>query len=113
MKDNHPEAITITVDGETYTMKLGPAAFRIAELKHKITFSLEELQAPTLADLARIAYVGCLVDAPKLKEVDFLIGMANSDEGKVLAAVGQSLKRMTEGLTALQTSDEGNGEPGE
>lgn len=113
MKDNHPEAIEINVDGETYTLKLGPAAFRIAELRHKLTFSMDDLSNPSFADLARIAYVGCLVDSPKLKEVDFLVGMANSDEGAILAAVGQSLKRMTEGLTALQASDEGNGEPGE
>ena len=113
MKSNHPEAIEINVDGETLTMKLGPAAFRIAEIRHKIRFTTEDLSNPTLADLARIAYVGCLVDSPKLKEDDFLVGMANSNEGEILSAVGRSLKRMTEGLTALQASDEGNGKAGE
>lgn len=113
MKNSHPEAITINLNGEEKTLKLGPAAFRLAELKHKITFTAEDLNGPTLAMLARFAYVACLVDDPKLKEGDFLVAMANSDEGAILSAVGKALSRMTEGLTALQTSDEGNGEPGE
>ena len=113
MKNNHPEAVTIEVDGNEYTLKLGPAAVRIAEIKHKITFTFEQMSNPTLADLARIAYVGCLVDSPNLKEEKFLIGMANSDEGAILAAVGRSLRRMTDGLSNISETDEGNGTPGE
>lgn len=108
MKDTHPEAITIVLDGEEKTLKLGPAAFRLAELKHKIRFTVEELSSPTLSSLARFAYVACLVDDPKLKEEDFMVKMANSDEGAILSAVGQALKRMTSGLSALDGA-EGNG----
>jgi hypothetical protein len=113
MKSNHPEAVTIEVDGNEYTLKLGPAAFRIAEIKHNVTFTFEQMSNPTLADLARIAYVGCLVDTPNLKEEKFLIGMANSDEGAILASVGRALRRMTDGLASVGETDEGNGKPGE
>ena len=113
MDNNHPEAITIQIGDRERTLKVGPAAFRIAEIRHKIVFTLAELSAPTMATLARMAYVGCLPDDPKLKEIDFLMEMANSDEGKILAAVGRSLTRMTEGLSGLQASgDEGNGKAG-
>jgi len=109
MKDNHPEAVTIEVGEKEYTLKLGPAAFRIAEIKHNLTFTFEQMASPSLADLARIAYVGCLVDAPHLKEDKFMIAMANSDEGAVLAAVGKALERMTEGLSNIGATDEGKG----
>lgn len=109
MKDNHPEAVVIEVGEKEYTLKLGPAAFRIAEIKHNIVFTFEQMANPSLADLARIAYVGCLVDSPNLKEDKFLIAMANSDEGAVLAAVGKALRRMTEGLSSIADTDEGKG----
>lgn len=108
MKTDHPEVITITVGDNDHNLKIGPAAFRIAELKHGMTFTVEDLSSPTFAMLARIAYVGCLVDNPKLKEEDFLVGMANSDEGAILAAVGRALRRMTDGLSAIG-GQEGNG----
>jgi len=113
MKKTHPEAVKIDLDGEEYTMRIGPAAFRLAEMKQKVKFTQEQFSAPSLADLARFAYVGCLLDNPKLKEEDFLVGMAKSDEGKILAAVGESLRRMTDGLAAIGGDSEGNGEPGE
>lgn len=113
MKANHPEAIPVRVGDKTYNLRLGPAAFRLAELKHGLTFTVEELGSPTMATLARMAYVGCLVDDPKLKEADFLVAMADSDEGAILSAVGKALERMTKGLSAIGGSDEGNGEPGE
>lgn len=109
MKDNHPEAITIDIGEKEYTLKLGPAAFRIAELKHNITFTFEQMASPTLADLARIAYVGCLVDSPNLKEDKFLIAMASSDEGAVLKAVATCLRRMVDGLSDIADNDEGKG----
>ncbi len=114
MKDNHPETISVTLDGEERILKLGPAAFRLAELKHNISFTNQQMTDGGMATLARLAYVACLVDDPKLKEETFLLKMANSDEGAIIAAVGKSLNRMTEGLSALGASDsEGNGEPGE
>jgi hypothetical protein len=112
MKDNHPEVITIEVGEREYTLKLGPAAFRIAEIKHNITFTFEQMSSPSLADLARIAFVGCLIDKPGLREDKFLIDMANSDESAILAAVGKALRRMSEGMSAITDADEGKGKPG-
>ena len=109
MKDNHPEAITIEVGEREYTLKLGPAAFRIAEIKHNITFTFEQMSSPSLADLARIAFVGCLIDKPGLREDKFLVDMANSDESAILAAVGKALRRMTDGLSGINETDEGKG----
>ena len=48
MKDNHPEAVTIEVGEKEYTLKLGPAAFRIAEIKHNLTLRLSRWQAQAL-----------------------------------------------------------------
>ena len=81
----------------------------IPEIKHNLTFTFEQMASPSLADLARIAYVGCLVDAPTRKEDKFMIAMANSDEGAVLAAVGKALRRMTDGLSGIGETDEGKG----
>jgi hypothetical protein len=117
MKNNHPETLEIELNGETKTIKLGPAAFRLAEIRHKITFSMADLSNPTLATLAQLAYVGCLPDDPKLKETDFVVSMANSDEGKIISSVGVALQRMTDGLTFGEDQnaggdDEGNDKPG-
>ena len=117
MKNNHPETLEIELNGETKTIKLGPAAFRLAEIRHKITFSMADLSNPTLATLAQLAYVGCLPDDPKLKEIDFVVSMANSDEGKIISSVGVALQRMTDGLTFGEDQnaggDEGNDKPGQ
>lgn len=110
MNNNHPEVITIKVGNQERTLKLGPAAFRIAEVKHDIRFTMGQLTDPSLATLAQIAYIGCLVDEPNLKEMKFLLDMAKSDEGAILGAVAEALNRMTEGLTAFGKED---GEPGE
>lgn len=113
MTDKHPEAITVQVAGKERTMKLGPAAFRLAQVKHKIVFSASELDAGNASTLAQLAYVAFLPDDPKLKEEDFLVEMANSDETEIIAAVVKSLRRMTEGLSSLSASgDTGNVEAG-
>lgn len=113
MKDSHPEVLEVEVGEKTYKVKLGPAAFRIAQLKHGVEFSYSDLQSPTPATLARLAYVGCLVDQPKLKEIDFLLAMAQSDEGAILRTTMKALSRMSEGLSAATGDSSGNGKPGE
>ena len=111
MDNNHPEVISVQIGDKEYNLKLGPAAFRLAQVRHKIIFTQQDLANPSIATLAQLAYVGVLPDNPKWKEEDFLVDMANSNEGDILAAVGKSLERMTEGLSGLSASgDEGNAE---
>ena len=104
MDNNHPEVASVLIGGKQRNIKLGPAAFRLARMKHGIHITNEELTAPNLDTLALMAYVGCLPDDRDLEEEEFMVLMANSNEGEILAAVGKSLARMTEGLSALDVS---------
>ncbi len=99
MRQDHPEALEITLDGEAVQLRLGPAAFRLAELKYKLTFTQAELSTPSFAVMAKLAYVACLPSNPKLKEEQFIVKMANSDEYAIMEQVQVAMARMTDGVT--------------
>ena len=109
MTDNHPEVASVLIGDKERKLKIGPAAFRLASIKYDINVSTEELSNPSMALLAQLAWIGCLPDEPDLKEEEFVILMANSNEREILSAVGRSLARMTEGLSALDASGEKKG----
>ena len=113
METTHPEAVKITVGGKERTLKIGPAAFRLAKMKG-IQLTVEELSSGALDTLALVAYIGCLPDDRELDETEFYVAMADSDEGAILGFVAESLKRMTEGLNkAFSSGAEGNGARGQ
>jgi hypothetical protein len=99
MEDKHPEAITVELGGKVRRIKLGPAAFRLAKVKHGATISTAELTAPTLDVLAQLVWIGLLPNEPDLTE-DVVLGWlaAHDDESVVLGAVMRSLAQLVDGI---------------
>ena len=81
MDNNHPEVASVLIGGKQRNFKLGPAAFRLAGIKHDVHVSTEELSAPSMALLAQLAWIACLPDEPDLPDVEFIVAMANSNAG--------------------------------
>ena len=99
MNDKHPEAITIHLGDRDRRLKLGPAAFRLAALKHGVELTTEQLSNPTIGVFAQLVWVGLLPDEPDLEELTVLSWLGASDnEGEAMAQVGVALERMTDNL---------------
>jgi len=109
MDNAHPEAIVVDLGGKARRIKLGPAAFRLAAIKHGSTITSAELSAPSLATLAHLMWVGLLPDEPDLSEDEAILWLAQAeDEGAVMAKVRLALERMADGLNRA-FGDAGNG----
>lgn len=109
MDDKHPEAIVVSLGGKDRRIKLGPAAFRLAAIKHGATVTTANLSNPSLDTLAHLLWIGLLPDDPSIKEEDAIIWLAESeDEGAVIAKVADALERMSDGLSKAFGGDSGN-----
>jgi hypothetical protein len=100
MQDNHPEAISIELGGKVRRIKIGSAAFRLAQLKHDCNLTIADFSEPTLEMLARAVWIGLLPDEPDLTESEAMVWIASADESDAIAKVVTALSRMTEGLSA-------------
>jgi hypothetical protein len=101
MKDAHPETVTLHLGGKDRRFKLGPAAFRLAQLKHNTNVSMAALQSPSFDVFATLAWIGLLPSNPELKEVEVVIWMAaeDVDESAIIMVVAEALSRMVDGLS--------------
>ena len=102
MDQNHPDAIVVTLGGEARRLRLGPAAFRLAQRDHGVEFSLSDFGEAALspAKLALLVWVGLLPDNRDLQEdtvIDWLLDA--DDEEEVLGKVFTAVLRMAEGYT--------------
>jgi hypothetical protein len=99
MNDLHPEVRTVMLGGESRRLKLGPGAFRRAELRGS-TVRLGALDNPSLADLTHLVWVGLLAGDATLEEETVLGWLDESeDEGAVIGEVVKALKHMAEDLS--------------
>lgn len=110
MDSTHPDAIVVTLGGKVRRLRLGPAAFRLAERDHGITFSLADFNDAVLSPgrLALLVFVGLLPENRDLKEdtvIDWLL--ESDDEDAILGAVFAAVMRMAEGYTSA-FGDAGN-----
>jgi hypothetical protein len=101
MTDAHPETVTLHLGGKDRRFKLGPAAFRLAQLKHKTNISMAALQSPSFDVFATLAWVGLLPGNPDLKEEEVVrwMGAEDVDENAIVGVVATALSRMVEGLS--------------
>jgi len=109
MEHEHPDAIVVTLGGESRRLKLGPAAFRLAERDHGITFSLADFDTAVLSPgrLAMLVWIGLLPDNRELQEDTVLGWLDEADEEEILGKVFQAVMRMAEGY-AKAFGDKGN-----
>lgn len=107
MKDNHPEAIKVTLGGEERILKHSVGAFRIAKLKHKVDFSLNDLSEFDLGIVSTLVWIGLLAHDPDLKEEDVIVWLAQAeDEAEILQKTFESFQRFVEQMTAFASGFE-------
>ena len=101
MDDKHPEVIAVELGGKSRRLKLGPAAFRLARIKHGVALSIADLQNISPDLLAQVVWIGLLPDEPDLSEEQVLLWMSADDEQEWAAVAGamRALGRMTDGLS--------------
>jgi hypothetical protein len=105
MDDKHPEAVLVELGGKTRRLKLGPAAFRLAKMRHGVSISTAELSTPSLDVLAQLVWVGLLPNEPDLKEDDVIMWLGqHEDESQVLGAVMRSLSQLVDGINRATQS---------
>ncbi len=109
MENDHPDAIVVTLGGKARRLKLGPAAFRLAERDHDITFSLADFDQAVLSPgrLAMLVWIGLLPDDRELEEDTVLEWLDDADQEEVLGKTLQAVLRMAEGYTKA-FGDSGN-----
>lgn len=103
----HPETILLNIGGKARRFKLGPAAFRIARLKHDTSLSMAEMSSPSFDVFATLAWIGLLPDNHDLTEIEVMtwLGAEDCDEAEVMADVATALNRMVEGMSAAFGDD--------
>lgn len=109
MDNDHPDAVVVTLGGKARRLKLGPAAFRLAERDHGITFSLSDFDQAVLSPgrLAMLVWIGLLPDDRELPEDTVLEWLDEADQEDVLGKVFRAVLRMAEGY-AKAFGDAGN-----
>jgi hypothetical protein len=107
MKKNHPEAIVVQLGGRKRTIKLGPAAFRFAELKHGRKFTVREMAEDVdFGVMATFCWVGLLPDGPDVTELQVLEWLTADgvDEYEIYKSLKLALERM-KGAGGDETKD--------
>lgn len=106
MQNTHPDAVTIDLGGKERYIKLGPSAFRRAELRGS-TVNIGTMEAPSLSDLTHLVWVGLLPDEPTLDEDTVLEWLADGDEYAAMGAVRAALERMAEAMAGVFDGESG------
>lgn len=102
MKDNHPEAIRVTLGGKERIIKHSVGAFRIAKLKHGVDFALSDLTSFRFDTISTLIWIGLLPHEPELKEDDVMVWLAQSDEeAEIIRKTFESFSRFVEQMAAF------------
>lgn len=114
MDATHPEAREVVLAGRPYTLRLGAAAFRLAQMRHGVTVSLGELmqalQGSDLSVLPRLAWIAMLPGSPEMTEEEAVVLLAQAEnEGAVYDVMLGSLNRFMESIQSLKNGQGGKG----
>ena len=114
MEATHPEAVTVEIAGQERTLRLSMSAFRLAQLRHGTTVTLEDLASVDLTLIPRLIWIARLPGEPALTEEECLLELAHDEAAEEAATVAvlESLGRVTALLTRVGQTNGHEGKAG-